>query len=319
MAKVPLKTLTSGYFSTQLLNDNFDKIEQAIDNTLSRDGTGPNEMLSDLDMNNNEIYNVAAPTKESSLATKGYVDNLVESSVAAEAAIRASEDIRVKDESTAYTNLAVSNALSSLNQELIEGDVKTVRYSTVAYEGQSAFVVPFSGFKVAEVYVNGVHQSNLNGAYTITNTTFNFSQALSQGDIVFFVLGVGYEIEEASNVSYELYTATEGQTNFQLTYTPIMEETLLFINGVKQVQNSYLLNLDTIVLSEGLSLGDVVEVVRINRIQKDTEYHSPVALFKQVISSSILVPSGYNAMSVEPVLAEGVEVTLAEGSVWAVL
>jgi hypothetical protein len=308
MAKVPLKTLTSGYFSTQLLNDNFDKIEQAIDNALTRDGTGPNEMLSDLDMNGNEIYNLGDPTMESSLATKGYVDTVV--------AETAEETLESAAE---FTNTAVSNALSSLNQELIEGDVKTVRYSTVAYEGQTSFVVPFSGFKVAEVYVNGVHQSDLNGAYTVTNTTFNFAQALSQGDIVFFVLGVGYEIEEASNVSYELYTATEGQTDFQLTYTPIMEETLLFINGVKQVQNSYLLNLDTIVLSEGLSLGDVVEVVRINRIQKDTEYHSPVALFKQVISSSIFVPSGYNAMSVEPVLAEGVQVSLSEGSVWAVL
>lgn len=308
MAKVPLKTLTSGYFSTQLLNDNFDKIEQAIDNALTRDGTGPNEMLSDLDMNGNEIYNLGDPTMESSLATKGYVDTVV--------AETAEETL---ESAVEFTNTAVSNALSSLNQELIEGDVKTVRYSTVAYEGQTSFVVPFSGFKVAEVYVNGVHQSDLNGAYTVTNTTFNFAQALSQGDIVFFVLGVGYEIEEASNVSYELYTATEGQTDFQLTYTPIMEETLLFINGVKQVQNSYLLNLDTIVLSEGLSLGDVVEVVRINRIQKDTEYHSPVALFKQVISSSIFVPSGYNAMSVEPVLAEGVQVSLSEGSVWAVL
>lgn len=40
------------------LNNNFEAIEEAFDNTLSRDGTSPNTMLVDLDMNSKDIINV---------------------------------------------------------------------------------------------------------------------------------------------------------------------------------------------------------------------------------------------------------------------
>src|SRR5690606_8032298 len=40
------------------LNANFDKVEAALENTLSRDGSVPNQMEADLDMNHNDIINV---------------------------------------------------------------------------------------------------------------------------------------------------------------------------------------------------------------------------------------------------------------------
>lgn len=40
------------------LNNNFEAIEEAFDNTLSRDGTSPNTMLVDLDMNSKDVINV---------------------------------------------------------------------------------------------------------------------------------------------------------------------------------------------------------------------------------------------------------------------
>mgnify|MGYP001546702536 CR=1 FL=1 len=40
------------------INNNSQSIETAFENTLSRDGTSPNQMLSDLDMNSNDIMNV---------------------------------------------------------------------------------------------------------------------------------------------------------------------------------------------------------------------------------------------------------------------
>lgn len=43
------------------INANSNAIEAAIDNTLSRDGTGPNQMGSVLDMNSNRIINLPAP------------------------------------------------------------------------------------------------------------------------------------------------------------------------------------------------------------------------------------------------------------------
>jgi hypothetical protein len=57
MAKLVLNTPSSGYLSVTVLNENFTAIENAFENTLSRDGTTPNQMTADLDMNSNDILN----------------------------------------------------------------------------------------------------------------------------------------------------------------------------------------------------------------------------------------------------------------------
>ena len=58
MAKLTLNTIGSRYGSIDALNDNFNAIETAIENTLSLDGTSPNAMTAALDMNDNDILNV---------------------------------------------------------------------------------------------------------------------------------------------------------------------------------------------------------------------------------------------------------------------
>jgi hypothetical protein len=59
MAKGPtFDTITAGYLSADKLNSNFTSIETAFDNTLSLDGSTPNSMGADLDMNSNDILNV---------------------------------------------------------------------------------------------------------------------------------------------------------------------------------------------------------------------------------------------------------------------
>lgn len=58
MAKAPtLTTIATGYYSTTALNDNFDNIEAAFENTLSLDGSTPNAMNADLDMNGYNVIN----------------------------------------------------------------------------------------------------------------------------------------------------------------------------------------------------------------------------------------------------------------------
>lgn len=57
MAKLTLSDITSGYASITLLNSNFRAIKDAIENTVSRDGTNPNHMTADLDMNSQDILN----------------------------------------------------------------------------------------------------------------------------------------------------------------------------------------------------------------------------------------------------------------------
>ena len=60
MAKLVLNDITSGYASITALNHNFALIETALENTLSRDGTTPNSMSADLDMNGHGILNVTS-------------------------------------------------------------------------------------------------------------------------------------------------------------------------------------------------------------------------------------------------------------------
>jgi hypothetical protein len=71
MAKAPtLTSVNSGYFSTSALNNNFTAISEAFENTLSIDGSTPNSMEADLDLDNNNLLN-AGQINTSSLYVAG--------------------------------------------------------------------------------------------------------------------------------------------------------------------------------------------------------------------------------------------------------
>ena len=58
MAKQPtITTVDSGYTSQGVINTNFENVRDQFDNTLSLDGSTPNAMNADLDMNDNDILN----------------------------------------------------------------------------------------------------------------------------------------------------------------------------------------------------------------------------------------------------------------------
>jgi cell wall-associated NlpC family hydrolase len=79
MAKLTLNTIGSRYASVDALNTNFDLIETALENTLSRDGTSPNSMSAVIDMNSHKITNLALATNSTDAASKQYVDNTLSS------------------------------------------------------------------------------------------------------------------------------------------------------------------------------------------------------------------------------------------------
>jgi len=54
-----LISIVTGYFSSTQLNSNFTAIADEFDNTLSRDGTAPNTMEADFDLNSNDLLNGA--------------------------------------------------------------------------------------------------------------------------------------------------------------------------------------------------------------------------------------------------------------------
>src|SRR5512139_3901138 len=71
MAKLVLTDVTSGYASTTLVNANNTLTEIALENTLSRDGTGPNQMEANLDMNGYLVLNQANPITVSGFNWEG--------------------------------------------------------------------------------------------------------------------------------------------------------------------------------------------------------------------------------------------------------
>lgn len=90
-----LATIASSHASITKLNSNFNKIEEAFDNTLSRDGSTPNQMEADIDMNDNQLVNLADPTLDHNAATKQYVDDLIQATLSS-----------VAGDATEYTTIA---------------------------------------------------------------------------------------------------------------------------------------------------------------------------------------------------------------------
>lgn len=62
----PVGSLQDTTTAATTINNNFSTIQKAFDNTLSRDGTQPNQMGSTLDMNSNQIVNLPSPITQNS-------------------------------------------------------------------------------------------------------------------------------------------------------------------------------------------------------------------------------------------------------------
>ena len=76
MAKLTLFNLSSGSFTVDLLNQNFKLIETALENTLSRNGTAPNMMGANLDMNSYRIINLPNAASNGEPVTLGQLTAL---------------------------------------------------------------------------------------------------------------------------------------------------------------------------------------------------------------------------------------------------
>tara|TARA_R110000822_G_scaffold285610_1_gene406938 strand:- start:569 stop:3388 length:2820 start_codon:yes stop_codon:yes gene_type:complete len=138
MAKKPtITTIASGFQSTTQLNANLNAINNALDNTLSLDGSTPNAMTADIDLNSNDLLNVAA-THTTQLYLGG-------------------------------TRVVVEGTLNTVSN--MDVDEFTGNGSTVAYTLSST---PLS-VDVVIVNVNGVAQ--LATSYTLSVATVTFSAA----------------------------------------------------------------------------------------------------------------------------------------------
>jgi hypothetical protein len=153
MAKLTLNAIGSRYGSIDALNANFDAIETALENTLSRDGTLPNNMDANFDMDSNRVINMADAINNADAVTLRQVNGIV--------------------------------------QGASSGIIASLRENFVATAGQTVFnIASFTynpGSNNLAVYLDGVRQYP-GTSYTETdNNTITFSAGLHVGALVMFI------------------------------------------------------------------------------------------------------------------------------------
>ena len=122
MAKVSLTDITGGYQSVAVYNANNQLIEDEFDNCLSRDGTAPNSMGANIDMNSNRVTNLADGTNQQDAVTVAQLNaaSVVVSTVAASA-------VTVADAGGLLAADTVEGALAEIAAEV---DANTAQVAT---------------------------------------------------------------------------------------------------------------------------------------------------------------------------------------------
>lgn len=171
--------------ATKLINDNFEALQQGIEDSLSRTGKTPNFMDAPLDMNMNRIINIADPVDDYDLANKHYVDEAVagfQEKLDAETEARQNADGALQDNIDAEETRAKA-AEKAINDTLDTfGDVVTHNADEFATAAQGAKAdTAVQPGELANVATSGDY-NDLNNKPTIP-TVNNATITLTQGGV----------------------------------------------------------------------------------------------------------------------------------------
>lgn len=142
MAKLTLSDLTNlqnDQSVVSTINSNNASIETALENTLSRDGTTPNTMSADLDMNSNQILNLPAATTDTEPVRKAEFDDAI-SEITSDGIALPSSGIVVYDMDTPTTvartiavadgsGLSITNANGVAGNPTLDFDSDTITFA----------------------------------------------------------------------------------------------------------------------------------------------------------------------------------------------
>ena len=125
MTKIDIKRLdsvtTNDTTATALINDNFQALQDAIENTLSRDGSTPNFMDADIDLNSYKIINCGEGVDDNDVVTYKQIKDSIGGAVqaaqdAASSATAAASSAQSALVSSANAAAAVRNAETTVEQ-----------------------------------------------------------------------------------------------------------------------------------------------------------------------------------------------------------
>ncbi len=167
-----LTSLTNQTSAVNAINANNTRIEDAFANTLSRDGSSPNTMGADLDMNSNFVINNPDPTEDTHFVTKGYGDdNYGAAAAAAAAASAASAAASVAGIAADAASAAASAAAAALEVANMSGTSTTsllIATGTKVFTTQSGKA--FNGQNV-RAYSAADSTNYMDGIATYTGTS----------------------------------------------------------------------------------------------------------------------------------------------------
>lgn len=120
MAKLTLTDISGGYLSVGVFNTNNSLIEAAMENTLSRNGTSPNQMEANLDMNSNYIRNLADGVNQQDAVTLAQLQ-----AASAGSGTLAASNVTITDAGGLYVSNNVEGALQEIATDYAQSTLET--------------------------------------------------------------------------------------------------------------------------------------------------------------------------------------------------
>jgi hypothetical protein len=239
MAKVTLNDLTNlsnEQSVVSIINANNTAIEVAMENTLSRDGSTPNTMSADLDMNSNQILNLPDATTDQEPVTLGQFNDVIDaletgavveatfvtlstnSVLDNERVLTAGNHITLTD-GGAGTTLTVDVNETTLNADTATLTNKTINLASNTVTGTTAefnTALSDANFATQAGTETLTNKTIALGSNTVSGTTAQFNTALSDND---FATLAGSEslTNKTVNLGSNTVTGTTAQFNTALS------------------------------------------------------------------------------------------------------
>lgn len=154
MSKVDIKRLDSvtnnDTAATATINQNFENLQQAIENSLSRDGSTPNFMDADLDMNSYRIINGAAPEDPKDFVTLEYFEEKVgDAAQYAEAAETFAGQAKSYAQQSLVANSQAQAAIEEINKLVQETEDIKDEVNNLVEEAKESVAIKLNNITIA--------------------------------------------------------------------------------------------------------------------------------------------------------------------------